>query len=923
MKYLKYKEFTIKNLNLSESEIHNQILSSEMISEAFENDVSWGDSLLGRLINSTIRKAKIGYNQTKIKNLLEAFKRELDNLISSSLATDTKKEFHRLLLKSYMSTLNDICTDNVPDDKKLDELLGGHQDLWNDKEQDGGKWRNIITSGYLLNFHDYVQNNLEKDELEKAGISKDAFLQSLSVFIDNLRKLTVESSTSNVNPQSHHRFASSFNKIADSLANISENISYDLLKFSEFFEAVNPKNAATQSNTIQENPTEKKEGNLKEEEKTNTTQVSSTKTSEPTKKPTIEVGKQYSYMTATGRNKGSIDNVTVVSIKEIGLGKVQVKGSKGTTFTAPVDSLKSLVNRQNITKLKELAKKCAGKEYKTSEEIFKDEIANQLINTIKSLTDEDKKYIKSKNPNLKINIGDEENKKIVDINAALDDFIEISDEKPTNKSEEKSVTNQNVEKKESQNYLYNFSDYKVFEVTNPPGTQSGDNKSEESKVEEYFNSFVQNDADKYKITQMEVDKLNDLITGKGTQNLLLNISKNPDPIIAICRVFKRANDLYFTPIIPSGRKDNKVSNKTFREYIFLGSGQNPASNGIGPWAVKVIFDKWRDGVMQILEDQKYRKILANIKFVVPGSEDTFNKKTEESIVNFSNFKKIFEAETTSNEKKSHGQILFDFINAMLDKDTAADFDTQRRTLLRKYFGNFGINQNVVETPINTTPIKPKNPSKDDIDAKSFSWQEFRGSKLDREESFYAIPIKKEKINKKDGTGTIPGHSIIFLHLIKQTTVNNKTCYFCKFTFDKQLEVEGFVASKYDGYTINNNWSVSRISKVFYGIIKEDVGGKLSIVYANVQGGNWGGNVYGGKEAFTVEGSTLKNVENVDVVLSKSKLVRYDESKTLNKVLSDFEKAINGEKNTHSANLNLENGGKKLGDALKEKADQEF
>ena len=59
--------------------------------EALTNTTLWGDSLLGRLINSGVRKAKIGYNQTKVANLLEAFKRELDGIISASLSRDTKK----------------------------------------------------------------------------------------------------------------------------------------------------------------------------------------------------------------------------------------------------------------------------------------------------------------------------------------------------------------------------------------------------------------------------------------------------------------------------------------------------------------------------------------------------------------------------------------------------------------------------------------------------------------------------------------------------------------------------------------------------------------------------------------------------------------------------------------------------------------
>ena len=66
-----------------------------MINEAFENDIRWGDTLVGRLINSTIRCLKIGYNETKIPKILEELQGKLDQIISESLTRETGAKFNQ------------------------------------------------------------------------------------------------------------------------------------------------------------------------------------------------------------------------------------------------------------------------------------------------------------------------------------------------------------------------------------------------------------------------------------------------------------------------------------------------------------------------------------------------------------------------------------------------------------------------------------------------------------------------------------------------------------------------------------------------------------------------------------------------------------------------------------------------------------
>ena len=84
------------------------------------NDIPWGDSLIGRLINSTIRKAKIGYKQTKVPALLDAFERELDTLIATGLQKEAKDTFTLIMRQSMFSELQNICTSSKTDNEKMD-----------------------------------------------------------------------------------------------------------------------------------------------------------------------------------------------------------------------------------------------------------------------------------------------------------------------------------------------------------------------------------------------------------------------------------------------------------------------------------------------------------------------------------------------------------------------------------------------------------------------------------------------------------------------------------------------------------------------------------------------------------------------------------------------------------------------------------
>ncbi len=116
MRYLdKRDEFLKRSLNKVDSykSLENSPLvtinESSENSGPFANDIPWGDSLLGRLINSTIRKAKIGMNLGRIKLVAKRLEYAFEDLLGSSaeaqLSDEDKKNLIKIKIFSFIENL--------------------------------------------------------------------------------------------------------------------------------------------------------------------------------------------------------------------------------------------------------------------------------------------------------------------------------------------------------------------------------------------------------------------------------------------------------------------------------------------------------------------------------------------------------------------------------------------------------------------------------------------------------------------------------------------------------------------------------------------------------------------------------------------------------------------------------------------------
>ena len=115
MKYLSNRdEFLKRSLNKIEEyksiEIDLEKLNETDNSGPFANDIPWGNSLIGRLINFGIRKARMGANLLRIKpvgkRLEETFKNLLDGSTTATLSEENKKDFSRVEVSKLLEELD-------------------------------------------------------------------------------------------------------------------------------------------------------------------------------------------------------------------------------------------------------------------------------------------------------------------------------------------------------------------------------------------------------------------------------------------------------------------------------------------------------------------------------------------------------------------------------------------------------------------------------------------------------------------------------------------------------------------------------------------------------------------------------------------------------------------------------------------------
>jgi hypothetical protein len=103
-----------------------EFLKNKKIEESLTNNVRWGESLLGRMVNSTWRKVSASYRGLGIEKLAPELKKELLNLVAQNKTRDNP-EIQESIEKSieviFVEEIEKILGGTETDDKKNKECL--------------------------------------------------------------------------------------------------------------------------------------------------------------------------------------------------------------------------------------------------------------------------------------------------------------------------------------------------------------------------------------------------------------------------------------------------------------------------------------------------------------------------------------------------------------------------------------------------------------------------------------------------------------------------------------------------------------------------------------------------------------------------------------------------------------------------------
>lgn len=288
----------------------------------------------------------------------------------------------------------------------------------------------------------------------------------------------------------------------------------------------------------------------------------------------------------------------------------------------------------------------------------------------------------------------------------------------------------------------------------------------------------------------------------------LDLNYNPDPVtgrndlfIYFVRLLRRAFDLFATQGIKSGRPGGIVSPSVYREYIKMGTsadktgrgssgGRDAGGNYVQPdidtyYANKRIYNLFADGIADILGDQRFRKIFANINFQFQGTEDKFNVHREnysgKTLMNFNQFF-IYESGgkgSIGDEKspytgkgeggKEMGRAIIDLLSTLaFDIKSVNDFEGLIRKSVVRYFTGSDLEKSLIDASKgngNKSNKQKEDPEKDKKD-KEITWE---GYDIDDRVAQKKYICWSGKINKnslpsfENGILNIDKYNLIFIN----------------------------------------------------------------------------------------------------------------------------------------------------------------
>ena len=645
----------------------DQFLKKNTTNEAITNDIPWGDSLIGRLINSIARKAGIAIKAKRIDSVISGLRTEFDRLLEEGKADIDNSRIVKLQLWTFFSTLKK----QVDDEEEVSTILNTAKKLRDEVDsiselEDKDNILEAIDS--FIEFLEGLEDSEGDDEEEgeeggeeegeggEEGDGKDK-VKLYPLMIKNLKSLGSLLSQYKTNGGNSGRGVSVntaaiekivyITKANDTVAKIVASPENKLKWDSAKIWAKNPKPLKDQQESFNKDPKIAPKGNkdnmslkagLKislgsyKTEKGKLVEVNERLLSEATlgvgggenrgviksggAKGEVKSGESHLEQ-AFSKLKKDID--VLISSKEKGIGVDSVFIDSITK--SALDSK----NKETIYKLyREIKRYLDGDKkltiqerdalYKESIEILSDD--KKIVVVAEKIARFCKRAFQFEGENLYGGMGDL-GRPLEEFNKTMKEVMGSISSNPVRKEEPKEKEPEPVKDA----FIFKYGSF-----VNSLLEKNSNSEEIQTKFEEFFTAEIQ---DKISFTDEEIEELKKTKERPGGKLLIQNAS---DPVMSIIRLFNRAYRLHTPGAIPSGRTEGKVSVSVFNEYEYMGSGSggSPTSPGAGPYRNIKIFDKWKAGVDSILADTKYRPIFSenttlSFQSTETGKGDTVSK----------------------------------------------------------------------------------------------------------------------------------------------------------------------------------------------------------------------------------------------------------------------------------------------------------
>jgi len=720
MRYLHKRSEFLKSRSetFTNEKLHNQIKSSSLINETFENNISWGESLIGRLINSTIRVAKIYVKTGLILRQISALETALnDLLVLSRTSEEQRTKISSTKVQFLLEDIIKVVNSNESVKSKVAKLLGDD---------------NSANPGMIQITINVVKESEDLPDKETLIQKLEDFKESLKTISENIDELPEQGEDDEEGEEDKNQeegqseedgedgdgqgveksipsqFQFSVITLFKSLISLSVTIKNKRVAIEG--DTTSAVNLSKSQSVIYTDPKGRKIRALilsvdnpvigtgpdkvfvtKDDQVDNAKKV--------TPKVQIIVKNPKTGKFDMGSNRILVDPKTLKKESFVFENSTEIKNKETHAKSAwkkiekeylasNLDSQVPLMEKF-MEMRKQSDKSVFGLMKALMNQVFENEKTEGKIISFQDLIKENVNILQTEFKNLPKTISlmgrvimafkedmgllqsmGEAQKPLESFIKSYDSLKSLLPKLSTEKTQEKPV-----EKKEEKGKVNNDKNesLRIFEAgENEDGQTQGEGQEDEGGEDEvksaWRQQFTEEEEKKYAVNENSAQELQNAVDGNKKSKIDISDEKQYDKILEIVEIFGKAYRLYAVTVIPSGRPNGMISQKTFREYEFIGKDGSPGSSadwtedrgpGYGPWAVVMTYQKWQDGVMKLLKNTQYRAFLANSEFVNSGP----------------------------NQEKGSGPTLFQFINDMLNEGGEdSNFRQRRHRLLTKYFG---------------------------------------------------------------------------------------------------------------------------------------------------------------------------------------------------------------------------------------------